>query len=250
MSRALGTFVLILGAAVVVGLAVPAQAGLIVQHAGVNDPTGEGFTLKDTSSGFRSASDPGWAGEDSWWTGGANGDPARGYYQHDLSSADLADMSSYGWRADARLIDNKASISGGDIYGVGFSVNTDTIDYELYLGTDASANPQVYQWTTSGTNLVASVSGSGYHTYSLVAAASGSTADLLVDGGKVTTLTGVTGTYSTPRLWFGSCSDSAHFSVNYSLVGMSTTTIPEPMEVYMIGTGILGLLAYAWRRRK
>lgn len=250
MSRALGTIVLICGVATIVGFAGLAQADIIVQHAGRTDPTNEGFTLMEPTSTFQKAPDT-YLGEDSWWTansGGSGGDPALGYYQRNLTTTNLADMSSGGWRGDVRIVNNRVSDNGTD-YGVGFLVDTATRRYEIYLGTDASSNSLVYQYTGSELQQIATVTGSGYHTYSfVVASGSGATADFRVDNNSVTTITGVEGTYATPRVYFGSASSSAHFSANYSLASVST--IPEPSSLALLSISVLGFLAYAWRRRK
>jgi hypothetical protein len=250
MSRALGTIVLVCGVTAIVGFAGLAQADVIVQHVGALDPTGEGFTLKDPTSTFLKAADH-YLGEDSWWTansGGPDNDPARGYYQHDFITADLDSMSSSGWRGDVRIVNNRVSDDGTD-YGVGFSVDTATRRYEFYLGTDASSNPLLYQYGSSGMQQIATVTGSGYHTYSFVVpSGSGATADFRVDDISVGTVTGVEGTYSTPRLWFGSAANTAHFSVNYALASVST--IPEPSSLALLSISVLSFLAYAWRRRK
>lgn len=246
MQRVLCGMVLALGVLAVIGPPASTRADTIVQHTGVSDPTTEGFTLTSDAN-FRTSPDPLWQGEDAWWTSHYN-NSARGSYDHALTGTDVSNMSARGWQAQIRVSDYDANDDGAD-YGIGLNLYTATRGFEIYVGT-ANNNPQVYQWDSLGAHLIAATTlGSGYHTYSLVAAAGdGATADVLVDGNAVATITGVAGTYANPSFGFGSYWSLAKFNADYSHV--SLTVVPEPSTLILLCAGSLSLLAYAWRKRK
>ena len=97
--------------------------------------------------------------------------------------------------AQMRVLDNVANDDGTD-RGIGLDVYTATRGFEIYVGTDASNHPLLYQWVTPNNEVLIATTtlGFGYHTYSLVAGpGDGATANVLVDGSTVATITGVTG---------------------------------------------------------
>ena len=102
-----------------------------------------------------------------------------------LTSTDLSNMSTSGWQAQMRVLDNVANDDGTD-RGIGLNVYTATRGFEIYVGTDASNHPLLYQWVTPDNEVLIATTtlGFGYHTYSLVARgqATGATANILLTG--------------------------------------------------------------------
>ena len=257
MNRAFCGMVLVVAAFAIVGLQSPVQADVIAQHSGVANPTTEGFGLSHTTY-FQTLADPDWNGvnntssngEDAWWTHDGNGYGAQGFYYRNLTGTDLSNISTNGWRAQMRVLDNDASDDGTDV-GIGLNMYTATKDFEIYVGTDASNNPLVYQWLAPGnvTLIATTTLGFGYHTYSMVAGPGDpATANVLVDGNTVATITGVAFS-GTPQFSFGSYSPTAHFNADYSQVSLSTV-VPEPSALVLLAVGFVSLLAYAWRKRR
>jgi len=233
-----------------------AQAGILVQHSGTANPTTEGFfLLSDTRPDHeqRSAADPNWQGEDSWWFASANSGTGSSLsnYQYAPTSAQLSDMNTQGWKAEMRVLNNLVvgnfGPDNGTDYGVGLSLLTNTLDFEIYIGTDSSNNMTLYKWVSGGLSQItldpAVYAVNLYHTYAMTAAPGATQATISIDGTVVGTVDGVAGSY-TPLFYFGSGSSDGIFSVNYSQVALST--IPEPASLGLLALGSLCLL----RRRR
>ena len=232
----------------VAGLQGSAQAGLIVSHTGSSNPTGEGFTLTvgDTQGAFSASTD--W-GLNDWQmaeTAGQNLD----YYTHALSSTDLANMSSKGWTATFTMAEDRPNTQG--TWASDQEVDTPTRNYVIAVGTDSNHLQSL--WTVIGSSFTEVASGYSwaFHTYTLTAAANSTTVTLSVDGTSVGTWAGATGGGGTTGLFeFGRGSEVAPTStLNFAEASLATATVPEPAALTLLVTGMIALLAYAWRKRK
>ena len=238
----------------VVALSAAVQAEIIAQHVGKTDPLTEGFTNGGGSGITDTAVSP---SVDAWnITGGA-----FRRFSYALTTEQVDTMTTDGWVASMTVRDVLTPDDALD-YGIYFEVTTKTgatpawRTYVLMLGSDASGNPVLYQkHGIYGANpstpiTLNGISGAGYHTYSIVYDPGGSTeyAQLFVDDLYQTNLVGSTSNTGSSRFLWG-CSDAgAVADANWSSVKLST--IPEPGSLLLLTTGVVGLLAYTWRKRR
>lgn len=247
MRRVLCTIGLSLG---VVALGVlwqaAAQADMIVSHVGSNDPATEGFTLTAAggSQGTLAASTD--SGVDNWRITEAQYSN-QDYYSRAISSTGLGDLASMGWTATFTVA--VFTPGTGASWATDLEMNTATRGYYLQVGTDSEGKQSLYKYAGGFVELTSGLS-AGFHTYKMVAAAGATTIDILVDGASVATWDGNVINATTGLLYFGRGSAAApSCSAGFSEVSLATT-IPEPATVTMAVTGLLGLLAYAWRKRR
>jgi hypothetical protein len=251
----------ILGLFVAVALTGVVQATVIGQHVGSTDPTTEGFSLDGTAgTGVDDSGTAAWK-EDTTW----------GRYGKSISSGQASDMATNGWVAQQTVrmgvagLDpnsNRPGTASKWLVGLGLMEVSPTDSgpgtYSLCLGTDTSGNPTVWQWdenyTASATlTQIGTVTGTGYHTYKLVQQPGVGTANLYVDNSLMAAITPVAG-FGAARYMIGNTASSAYTDpVGVYIAGASLSTgipTPEPCAFVLICTGMLGLLAYAWRRRR
>ena len=236
-------------------MAAMVQAGTIAQHVGSTDPTTEGFTLEGTAgTDVDDGGTAAWEMQSAW-----------GRYKTDISGADAADMSANGWVAEQTVRMDVAGLdpsAPGELVGLGVievaPATTGDVAFSVCLGTDASGNPTVWQLNEWGTPLpwywqVGTVTGTGYHNYKLVQMAGETTADLYVDGSLMATLDPTPG-FGVARYMVGNSAPSSFTDpMGVFLAGASLSTpgvVPEPSAVVLLVTGLIGLLAYAWKKHR
>jgi hypothetical protein len=243
-----------------VALCASVQAGLIgPAHVGSNDPTDEGFGKDGTGFGTGVNDDGTLALRvDAPTTG-------LGRYRHNLTTAETATLESSAWVASATVRIPGANYLADQHNGVWFEVS---------YGTGASAKTYA---VTMGTNLygtavlarVTDIEASGppkegimytgvpgaltYHVFEMKRDNPLSTdVKCYVDGTYEATIAPLTGalTEDLNRFVWGSSDGPSQTSADALWSGASLQTIPEPSTVALLATGVLGLLAYAWRKRK
>jgi hypothetical protein len=245
----------------VVALSAPIQADIIAQHVGSTDPVTEGF--EQMFSGAGPATDPDNGGVPVWNV------PSSGtrYYHYVFSDATVASMMSTGWVATETVRPNLYPFDDSH-YGVNLELSMDPGDatgtrtYTLEVGTDSSNHATLCYLNNitidgSVTQIpLTGVTGVGaLHTYELRCPnpAVSDAAQVYVDGIYQTTVAAMTGSNTVPglsRLNWGSSSGGAGPSADVYWSGVTLSTIPEPSSIALLATGLLSLLAYAWRKRK
>ena len=171
------------------------------------------------------------------------------YYLKTLSSDNLSAMSSEGWTAQVTVAGLTQNIDE-NTWASAFEVDTATHKWVLGFGTDNSYYPLLAERTGSTwTDIpLPGTVGPGFHTYAMTAAAGSNLVTVSVDGTPfLTGWSGTTGTY-TGQMWFGNGTETAP-TATYAYSGVSLT-VPEPATITLLVTGMIGLLAYAWRKRK
>lgn len=239
---------------VVVAFSATVHATVIGQHVGSAAPTTEGFSLQGV---FGTGVDDG--GTAAWQV-----DAVWGRYIQNLSAEQLTSMSTDGWTLQETVRMGNAGLNWDNenrMSGIGaMEVATDTFGdcvYSIGLGTDASGNPIVYQFNENHTpnahSLLGTVTGTGYHTYTLSHATGAANANLYVDGTFMTTVTPTDG-FGVARYLIGNTAGAYDGSpaVGAYFAGASLSTgfiVPEPTTLTLLMTGVVGMLAYAWKRR-
>lgn len=237
---------------VIAALSASARADLIAQHVGAADPQTEGFSLDTNGGACGTVSNDLGSGTDAWnlsgsWDG-ATGWVRQNYFVN-LSAGQLSKMNEEGWQAQM-VVRNKmapSALSGG----IAMRVSTSATAWDICVGSDSVGNPTLSY--TDSARVLTSVSlgqlGSAYHTYALSGAPGAIAATLWVDGVSYGQFDGYVPYAGDGDVFRFGCNDSrASYDANYSLV--SFNTVPEPATLTLLATGLLGLIAYAWRKRR
>lgn len=246
---------------------------LIASHSGATDPATEGWTLQIRANGAVGpvASDSYGGGVATWYTYDADSfaDSAQAFYHGEsaLTASALADIATSGWsmRANLRVLDMKPEGNEQPDQAPGLQVAlADSQQWAiLKLGQDSSGNTTAqvsagFNPSTGSFNdsSIITISGSGYHYYELLGRPTGSLVDLYVDGTKRidglsdANLDASFAAALGNRIYWG-CADTAGVGIGYfNSVQFETSPMPEPSTLSLLSGGLVGLLAYAWRKRK
>jgi hypothetical protein len=238
----------------VAGLQGSAQASVLFATSGTADPVSNGLTLfsqtvpedgPNAALQYAGTDGLGWTMD----TVSVSGHTAYNRYNYTIGATDLSDMGKYGWTSTVRTQVLYAPTANW--WYNQFTVHTASRQYELYLGADASGTPWLKGYEAgaiSGDYLAGLNLAPGYHTYTMSAAAGSPTSiDVQVDGIHRATFSGDTSLGNPGLVVFGTGSANAQ---QIEFTTWSLTAAPEPATLTMLVTGMIGLLAYAWRRRK
>jgi hypothetical protein len=206
------------------------QGTVVLQHIGANDPTTEGFILSLANGSVGPVT--GDLGMDSWMTATpTNGISAS--YQQNLSASQIAQLAGENWTLTMILRVVETDTSGKSL--VGFATGTEKF-YGMFFGASTSGDPFVrindQTYSLDG-------AGSIYNVYQLVYTAANDTADLWVNG--VDRLQDVPH-YQSPLgyVTWGSGLQSGPAQVNWNLVELSVSSVPEPSAICLIFLGLAG----------
>jgi hypothetical protein len=242
----------------VAAMAAAVQADIIAQHIGGADPTLEGFAQNLGTAG-NAIDDNGTAA----WE--INSGKTR--YIAGLSSTQAATLASSKWEMSGTFRDAIIPYDNVQVgiymelsYGSGDSAKSYAITVGSRQNSPTEVEVMAGQVTDLNTGACTGIMnvgafGDGYHTYKIAKEdAASDNVKFYVDGGWQATFAPTTGAGTISGLnrfvWGASASDvSMNADARWSAVSL-TTTVPEPSTVALLATGLFGLLAYAWRKRK
>ena len=134
---------------------------------------------------------------------------------------------------------------------VAFDVITPSKIFRVALGTAGDSGGDLQSasiLTSGGFGSVATGLSNAWHTYTISAGPSDTSASLSIDGGTAIAMAGLSGTFS-PAAEFGSFTNGNGYG-EWAQVTLETNTIPEPSSIALLVSAMVGLLAYAWRKRR
>jgi hypothetical protein len=242
-------------------LACTASATFV--HQGQNDPTTEGWALY--SSGAVGAGQEAIGGRlwDYWQVNDDSYDNAPFY--HGAAPSDVLSDAT-GWTLTSVLRVNTLGTSPDWPVSVSVDDGASKLwNLQMYNGTGASG-AGVYRANAyvAPTLLTAMDVTLGYHIYQLVYDKTADTAAVYVDGTSVASITRAQadGGLLSGEVNFGSITSYGKGSANYAYVAIEaghhvysdlnafSSPVPEPSTIMLLTTGLVGLLAYAWRKRR
>jgi hypothetical protein len=241
------SFVLFVAALAAVAAIPSAQAALVVAHSGQIDPTTEGWTDQGDIAG-NGIND---GGVDAWQLNDTGGSSMN--YGYLLTSPQLSDAGTNGWSIDAvckvESLSNATAFHfeyGGNVGGTfsyDFSPSLNAGNQSFVLGSSSSLGGSGSSYTIAG-------SGLSYQHYKIVYDPATSAASIYVNGDSTPVVTGWTpGGFNDPGMSFWSSSWKTG-DMRIASLTFSTTDVPEPGTLTLLAVGLVGLLAYAWRKRR
>jgi hypothetical protein len=238
--RSLATIGMVL--AVMFALAVPASATFIWEGSG--DPTAagnfttvhgagmsgtQGYTFDSPTAGFMQQDTTGYTG-------------AGTYNRFVLSSTIAASQLSNaaGWTVETRV--QTQVNSGSDAYAMFFDAEDNVGGIGILLHpTSIDVGPGDF---SSSTTLA--LSDDGYHTIAINVAPGATSGHVWVDGVDSATVA-LAANFAAPTFTFGDASSSSVGQASWDYVKINA---PEPCALVLLVMGVLGLICYAWRRRR
>lgn len=241
------SFVLIVAALAVAGATPNSALALpIVSHSGQTDPTTEGWTSTGALNG--NAINDG--GVDAWQMNDTSGSDSVSY-ERLLTAPELSDVAAKGWSLDANYKVEYTSHDTGIDFEYGGAVGSG-FSYLFSPGLSGGDQSFVLNGTSSlggsGSRYTLTGSGLSFQHYKIVYDPLAAAASIYVNDALA--VTGWTpGVYNDPGLsiWTGSWKTG---DIRIASLAFSSTEIPEPGTLMLLTTGLLGLLAYAWRKRR
>ena len=214
----------------------PAWAEIIAQHLGATDPVTESWTRSSNGAGPVEGPVFNDGGYNAWNIDDVSSSKFLRYITT-VTTEQIADAASKGWILSSwlRVVDTSDALDK--------AILVEYYDFDMQFGSDASGNAIV--GLVGGSSYT--TSSSGYHLYELKYDPVAGSADLFVDGTERISDYGGTG-LPEPRIMWGSTSSAARGDGNYNLVKFEI--IPEPSTITLLGIGLIGLLCYAWRKRR
>ncbi len=178
-----------------------------------------------------------------------------GNYSLAAAAAAAALNNANGWKVEwgVQVLQNTLIYTPGDFFGVFFLVEEQVGGVCALLRTDRvnwySAGMET--WSPMPPNLGAVITTmvdmtSGYHKLGITVAPNATVAHVWVDDVDQGSVTLTIGGFGRPAVAFGDGSNGSHGEANWDYVNV----IPEPSAMSLLATGLLGLLCYAWRRRR
>jgi hypothetical protein len=234
---------------VLAALAAPVQATILYRHSGSNNPIAEGNTLDGTQVGLGAVND---SGVSAW---NISGTDIFERYKEGISGH-VSSMLTEGWWLDVKARGRLATSYAGRM-GTYMEVSNGDYTYNLSVGQDNN-DLYVYQFDTGGP--VAQLftrpgEGTAWHTYRLLVDPGSTTqtaAHLYFDGVYQMDMSPSTYWHGQQRFVWGATGSGA-VDTNWAQVvfGIGVPpSVPEPSAIALLATGLLGLLAYAWRKRR
>jgi hypothetical protein len=186
------------------------------------------------------------------WTNYANG----GSYS--LSGGTLTiDAPSYNEFSAPDVWETTADDSLGWSVEARVKLDSETIDYDRWYARGATIwmcpntrTLRIFRIFSGGVGLdyispdYAMDTTSDFHTYRIEAY--GNNTNVFVDGSLI--MTGTQVASGTPGMLFGDGAGENPTVSRWDYVTFTTNTVPEPSTLLLAASGILGLLAYTWRR--
>ena len=242
-------------------LAGTAPAGIIIDHVGTTDPVTEGWNHLPSGTTTEGASGDGQA-----WA--MTTTKKNGYYiisgSTDWAAYEAALNDPTGWTFTS-TVKLQLAADVNDCQSARMWDPTHGDLWALHL-VDGSGTKAAGMWalhTTGAVQIHAMDPTAGYNTYQMVYDPAGDSGSGLLtyylNGGSVGTLTrgqaedapgGPGGDYMGFADWESAAGTSS--SHDWKLVQFETGQhpVPEPTTLVLLVTGIVGLLAYAWRKRR
>jgi hypothetical protein len=224
-----------------------AQAAVIASHYGQLDPVNEGWQSVGSMSGA-----PINDGLNAWQMDDNSTGPDNFGIQYvfPTSSSVVSDAMTKGWVLDfnVKVLDAMNSTSmhiafGGDGTSFNFDFRpsiTNQGNQCFTLGSTSSLGGADSGYDTTG-------SGLSYQHYTIVYDPAVSAAKVYLNGGLVVSnwVAGAANGDPGIEVWTGSSRTG-----EMRLASLEFSAVPEPSVVSLFATGVFGLLAYAWRKRK
>jgi hypothetical protein len=230
-------------------LAVPASATLIWNGSG--DPASVGYVLSgsaahailpfqlDTENGV---AHPGVAYQDT-----AADASASGVYKLLGATASSELSNAAGWTLETRV---QTLQNTGDFFGMYFDAEDETGGLGILLH---STSIDVYKgdfstYPTPGATIA--LSDNGYHIIGIQVAPGATSGHVWVDG--IDSATVALGVNTGVGVAFGDGSSGSGGQANWDYVNLNAGLyqVPEPSTLALVISGLVGLLCYAWRKRK